>query len=174
MNRSNLILIGMPASGKSTVGVILAKELKYRFLDTDLLIQEQTDQTLTELISARGMDGFLALEEKVLLGVNPRRRTVIATGGSAVYGQQAMAHLKALGTIVYLRHRFEVIDSRLTNITTRGVVMSPGSTLYDLYLERTPLYERWADVTIDADGLTTEQTVQVIARRIAFLSQPSN
>ena len=165
MNGRNLVLIGMPASGKSTVGVILAKELKYRFLDTDLLIQEQTDHTLTELIARRGMDGFLKLEEEALCGVEARR-TVIATGGSAVYGERAMAHLREIGTIVYLRHRFEVIDSRLTNITTRGVVMAPGHTLHDLFLERTPLYERWADVTIDADGLTTEQTVQVIIRTL--------
>jgi shikimate kinase len=165
MKGRNLVLIGMPASGKSTVGVILAKELKYRFLDTDLLIQEQTDHTLTELIAAHGMKGFLALEEEALCGVQARR-TVIATGGSAVYGERAMAHLREIGTIVYLRHRFEVIDSRLTNITTRGVVMAPGHMLYDLFLERTPLYERWADVTIDADGLTTEQTVQVIIRAL--------
>ena len=165
MKKSNLILIGMPASGKSTVGVILAKELKYRFLDTDLLIQEETDHTLTELIAQRGMDGFLALEEDALLRVNARH-SVIATGGSAVYGERAMAHLREIGTIVYLAHRFEVIDSRLTNITTRGVVMAPGKTLLDLYHERVPLYERWADVTIEADGLTTEQTVQVIARRL--------
>lgn len=165
MKRSNLVLIGMPASGKSTVGVILAKELKYRFLDTDLLIQEQTDQTLTELIARLGMKGFVELEERTLLEVNPRR-SVIATGGSAVYGERAMQHLKEIGTVLYLRHRFEVIDSRLTNITTRGVVMAPGSSLYDLFLERTPLYERWADLIIDADGLTTEQTVQVIARQL--------
>lgn len=165
MKRSNLVLIGMPASGKSTIGVILAKELKYRFLDTDLLIQEQTDHTLTELIALRGMEGFLALEEEALLSVDVRR-SVIATGGSAVYGERAMRHLREIGTVIYLRHRFEVIDSRLTNITTRGVVMTPGSSLYDLFLERTPLYERWADLTIDADGLTTEQTVQVIARQL--------
>lgn len=165
MNGRNLVLIGMPASGKSTVGVILAKELKYRFLDTDLLIQEQTDHTLTELIARRGMEGFLKLEEETLCGVEARR-TVIATGGSAVYGERAMAHLREIGTIIYLRHCFEVIDSRLTNITTRGVVMAPGYSLHDLFLERTPLYERWTDVTIDADGLTTEQTVQVIIRTL--------
>jgi shikimate kinase len=165
MEHNNLILIGMPASGKSTVGVILAKELKYRFLDTDLVLQEQTDQTLTELIAQRGMEGFLALENETIAAVEARR-SVIATGGSAVYGEEAMAHLKRLGTVIYLKHRYEVIDSRLTNITTRGVVMAPGKTLYDLFLERTPLYERWADVTIEADGLTTEQTVQVIARRL--------
>ncbi len=158
---SNLILIGMPASGKSTVGVILAKELKYRFIDTDLILQEQTDQTLMEIIQHRGMDGFLALENEVLAGLSARR-SVIATGGSAVYGAEAMARLSELGTVIYLKHRYEVIESRLTNIRTRGVVMSPGKTLHDLFQERTPLYERYADLTVEADGLTTEQTVQVI------------
>lgn len=166
MEKSNIVLIGMPASGKSTVGVILAKVQKLRFLDTDLLLQERTDRTLMELIAARGMAGFLALENETLAGLEARR-SVIATGGSAVYGQQAMEHLSALGTVVYLRHRFEVIDARLTNITTRGVVMAPGQSLYELFLERTPLYERWAELTIDADGLSTEQTVQEIVRRLA-------
>lgn len=158
---NNIILIGMPASGKSTVGVILAKLIKYRFVDTDLLLQEETDQTLIEIIAERGLDGFLQLENEVVAGLDTRR-SVIATGGSVIYGEEEMANLKRLGTIVYLKHRYEVINSRLTNITTRGVAMQEGQTLRDLYRERTPLYEKYADITLEADGLTTEQTVEAI------------
>lgn len=158
---NNIILIGMPASGKSTVGVILAKLIKYRFVDTDLILQEETDQTLIEIIAERGLDGFLQLENEVVAGLDTRR-SVIATGGSVIYGEEEMANLKRLGTIVYLKHRYEVINSRLTNITTRGVAMQEGQTLRDLYWERTPLYEKYADITLEADGLTTEQTVEAI------------
>lgn len=158
---NNIILIGMPASGKSTVGVILAKLIKYRFVDTDLILQEETDQTLIEIIAERGLDGFLQLENEVVAGLDTRR-SVIATGGSVIYGEEEMANLKRLGTIVYLKHRYEVINSRLTNITTRGVAMQEGQTLRDLYRERTPLYEKYADITLEADGLTTEQTVEAI------------
>lgn len=158
---NNIILIGMPASGKSTVGVILAKLIKYRFVDTDLILQEETDQTLIEIIAERGLDGFLQLENEVVAGLDTRR-SVIATGGSVIYGEEEMANLKRLGTIVYLKHRYEVINSRLTNITTRGVAMQEGQTLLDLYRERTPLYEQYADITLEADGLTTEQTVEAI------------
>ena len=161
----NIVLVGMPASGKSTIGVILAKELKYKFLDTDLLLQDATDQTLIEIIAERGLDGFLRFENEIVSRLQARR-TVIATGGSVIYGSEAMDHLKANGTVVYLKHRYEVIASRLTNITTRGVVMRKGATLRDLFRERTPLYERYADLTIDADGLTTEQTVQAIKERL--------
>lgn len=158
---NNIILIGMPASGKSTVGVILAKLIKYRFVDTDLILQEETDQTLIEIIAERGLDGFLQLENEVVAGLDTRH-SVIATGGSVIYGEEEMANLKRLGTIVYLKHRYEVINSRLTNITTRGVAMQEGQTLLDLYRERTPLYEKYADITLEADGLTTEQTVEAI------------
>lgn len=161
----NIVLVGMPASGKSTIGVILAKELKYKFVDTDLLLQDATDQTLIEIIGERGLEGFLQLENDMVAQLQARR-TVIATGGSVIYGSKAMEHLKAGGTVVYLKHRYEVIASRLTNITTRGVVMRKGATLRDLFRERTPLYEQYADLTIEADGLTTEQTVQAIKERL--------
>ena len=161
----NIVLVGMPASGKSTIGVILAKELKYKFVDTDLLLQDATDQTLIEIIGERGLEGFLQFENDMVAQLQARR-TVIATGGSVIYGSKAMEHLKAGGTVVYLKHRYEVIASRLTNITTRGVVMRKGATLRDLFRERTPLYEQYADLTIEADGLTTEQTVQAIKERL--------
>lgn len=157
----NIVLVGMPASGKSTVGVILAKVLKYKFIDTDLLLQDATDQTLIEIINERGLDGFLQLENDIAAKLQTKR-TVIATGGSVIYGKEAMDNLKAQGTVVYLKHRYEVIESRLTNITTRGVAMKDGETLYDLFRERTPLYEKYADIILNADGLTTEQTVEEI------------
>lgn len=159
--KNNIVLIGMPASGKSTIGVILAKVMKYRFVDTDLLLQEETDQTLVEIIADRGLDGFLALENDTVAKLTTRR-SVIATGGSVIYGREAMENLKAQGIVVYLKHRYEVIASRLTNITTRGVAMKEGTTLMDLFRERTPLYEKYADLTLEADGLTTEQTVEKI------------
>ncbi len=161
----NIVLVGMPASGKSTIGVILAKELKYRFTDTDLVLQEATDQTLVEIIAQRGLEGFLQLENDTVAALEAHR-SVIATGGSVIYGREAMEHLKAHGIVVYIQHRYEVIQSRLTNITTRGVAMREGETLYDLFRERTPLYEQYADVTLEADGLTTEQAVQEIIRLI--------
>lgn len=157
----NLILIGMPASGKSTVGVILAKVMKYHFVDTDLLLQEETDQTLVEIINERGLDGFLKLENELVSHLQANR-SVIATGGSVVYGEAAMENMKRLGTVIYLKHRYEVINSRLTNITTRGVAMQKGESLRSLYQKRVPLYEKYADITLDADGLTTEQTVEAI------------
>lgn len=159
--KNNIVLIGMPASGKSTIGVILAKVMKYRFVDTDLLLQEETDQTLVEIIADRGLDGFLALENDTVAKLTTRS-SVIATGGSVIYGREAMENLKAQGIVVYLKHRYEVIASRLTNITTRGVAMKEGTTLMDLFRERTPLYEKYADLTLEADGLTTEQTVEKI------------
>lgn len=163
--KKNIVLIGMPASGKSTIGVILAKELKYNFLDTDLLIQGETDQTLVEIIEERGLDGFLALEDEMIAGVNAKR-CIIATGGSAVFGENAMAHLKENSVIVYLSHRLEVIESRLYNITTRGIAMKPGQTLKDIFDQRQPLYEKYADITIQADGLNTEQTVQLVIKSL--------
>lgn len=162
----NVVLVGMPASGKSTVGVILAKVLKYGFIDTDLLLQNAADRTLIEIIATSGLDGFLRMENDVVSKLRAER-SVIATGGSVVYGQEAMEHLKAQGTVVYLKHRYEVIEKRLTNITTRGVVMREGETLFDLFRERVPLYEQYADLTIDADGLSVEQTVQAIRDALA-------
>lgn len=164
--KKNIVLIGMPASGKSTAGVILAKEMKYNFYDTDLLLQAETDMTLGEIIRERGLDGFLKLEDRLLSEINVTG-CVIATGGSAVYGDNAMANLKKIGKVVYIKLRFEVIESRLKNIETRGVVMREGTTLRELYDERVGLYEKYADTVIEADGLNTEQTVQRIKESLA-------
>lgn len=164
--KKNIVLIGMPASGKSTAGVILAKEMKYNFYDTDLLLQAETDMTLAEIIRERGIDGFLKLEDRLLSEINVTG-CVIATGGSAVYGDNAMANLKKIGKVVYIKLRFEVIESRLKNIETRGVAMREGTTLRELYDERIGLYEKYADTVIEADGLNTEQTVQRIKESLA-------
>ena len=145
---ANIILIGMPTCGKSTVGVLLAKQLGYRFLDSDLLIQEQEGRLLHELIAERGNDGFLAIEDAVNASINTDR-TVIATGGSAVYGARAMAHLKKNGVVVYLKISYETLVARLGDYTHRGVVMPAGYTLRELYDERSALYERYADVTLE-------------------------
>ena len=146
----HIILIGMPACGKSTVGVLAAKTLGYRFIDSDLIIQERDGRRLHRIIREEGQEGFLAIEEAVNLTLgNDPVPSVIATGGSAVYSPAAMAHFKSVGTVVYLRLSFETVEKRLGNFTHRGVVMPAGYTLRDLYDERCALYEQYADVIID-------------------------
>ena len=148
--KPHIILIGMPACGKSTVGVLAAKTLGYRFVDSDLIIQEREGRRLHRIIREEGQAGFLAIEEEVNLSLgNDSTPSVIATGGSAVYSEAAMAHFKAVGTVVYLRLSFETVQRRLGNFSHRGVVMPEGYTLRDLYDERCALYERYADVIID-------------------------
>lgn len=145
---NNVILIGMPTCGKSTIGVLLAKMLGYRFLDSDLLIQEQKGKLLHELIAERGAEGFIEIENEVNASIQATR-TVIATGGSAVYGKEAMEHLKRMGTVVYLRIDYATLCARLGDYVHRGVVMPKGYTLQMMYDERAALYERYADVTVD-------------------------
>ena len=146
----HIILIGMPACGKSTVGVLAAKTLGYRFIDSDLIIQERDGRRLHRIIREEGQAGFLAIEEAVNLTLgNDPHPTVIATGGSAVYSPAAMAHFKEIGTVVYLRLSFETVEKRLGNFTHRGVVMPEGYTLRDLYDERCALYEKYVDITVD-------------------------
>ena len=148
--KPHIILIGMPACGKSTVGVLAAKTLGCRFIDSDLIIQERQGRRLHRIIRDEGQAGFLAIEEAVNLTLgNDSTPSVIATGGSAVYSEAAMAHFKTVGTVVYLRLSFETVQKRLGNFTHRGVVMPEGYTLRDLYDERCALYERYADVIID-------------------------
>ena len=146
----HIILIGMPACGKSTVGVLAAKTLGYRFIDSDLIIQERDGRRLHRIIREEGQAGFLKIEEAVNLTLgNDPHPTVIATGGSAVYSSAAMEHFKAVGTVVYLHLSFETVEKRLGNFTHRGVVMPAGYTLRDLYDERCALYEQYADITVD-------------------------
>jgi len=158
---NNIVLVGMPASGKSTVGVILAKVLKRSFIDTDLIIQTKTDKTLVEIIENEGIDAFIAIESRIVSSLQAEN-SVIATGGSVIYGENAMLHLKSIGKVVYLCLDFEEISSRLNDIKTRGIVMKAGKSLYDVYIERTPLYEKYADVTVFLNNCTVEQAVERI------------
>ena len=161
MSEKNITLIGMPGAGKSTVGVVLAKVLGYRFLDSDLEIQEQTGRLLHELIEEYGDEGFLEIENRVNAGLDVRR-SVIATGGSAVFGQEAMKHLKEVSTVVYLRLPCETLEKRLGDLHQRGVVLREGQTLKSLMEEREPFYEKNADIIVDADGLDIREVVQKI------------
>ena len=164
--RSNIVLIGMPGCGKSTLGVILAKELGMDYADTDLLIQKQYGKLLKDIIAERGVDGFLAAEEEVCSRIS-LQKTVIATGGSIVYGERAMEHLRQNGTLVYLRLSYETISKRLADLQLRGVALKEGQDLKALYEERVPLYEHWADLTVDEEGLDLEQTLAGVVRMIS-------
>ena len=155
---SNIIFIGMPAVGKSTVGVVTAKRLGYQFIDTDLLIQEQEGKLLKEIIAEQGIEGFLKVEDRINAGVEVQN-AVIAPGGSVVYCENAMKHYKEIGKIVYLQASFETINSRLVNAENRGVVLKEGQTLKDLYDERVPLFEKYADMIVCEDGIDFKETV---------------
>lgn len=156
--KTNITLIGMPASGKSTVGVLLAKRLGFSFVDVDIVIQEKTGRLLKEIIAQEGTEGFLRIEDRINQELDVRQ-SVIAPGGSVIYGEQAMAHLKEISTVVYLRLSYRSVRRRLGNLKDRGVALKDGMTLRDLYNERIPLYERYADITVDETGKTPGQTV---------------
>ncbi len=158
----NIILIGMPGSGKSTVGVVLAKKLGFRFVDSDLVIQEKCGKLLYQLIEDLGEAGFLMLENEVNANIQVDG-AVIATGGSAIYGEEAMHHFKEIGKVVYLNLSYEELKERLGDLHERGVVLKEGYTLFDLYEERTPLYERYADVIIDCRGKDIRSVMEEIA-----------
>lgn len=162
---SNIILVGMPSCGKSTVGVILAKTLNKDFVDTDLLIQRKKKKTLQDIINTWGNDYFHKVEEEVLLSFN-EDDYVVATGGSAIYFDKAMDRFKENGTIVYIRVSLETVLERLNNIKTRGVTLEKGQTLEDLYNLRIPLYEKHADIIIDGDGFTVEETIEKIIEKL--------
>ncbi len=147
---NNIILIGMPGAGKSTIGVVLAKRLGYRFVDSDLVIQERTGRLLHQIIEEKGIDGFIQVENEVNESLD-MEKTVIATGGSAVYGKEAMVHFKSIGTIIYLKLSCESIAHRLGDLSERGVTVRKGQTLEDLYEERIPFYQRYADIIIDCE-----------------------
>ena len=159
MEKSNIVMIGMPASGKSTIGLALAEQLNYAFVDVDRVIEAQTGKLLKEIIAEQGDDGFLRVEEEINAGLQAER-TVFAPGGSVIYGPKAMEHLKAIATVVYLKVSYEELEKRLGNLQERGVVLKDGMTLRDLYNERIPYYERYADVVMDEAGKDFEQTVQ--------------
>ena len=161
----NIVLIGMPGAGKSTIGVILAKSLLFDFCDTDLNIQKETGESLCDTISKTGIDGFISLEESVICK-QTFTNSVIATGGSAVYGEKAMAKLKRDGIIVYLKVSPEELQNRIKNIHTRGIAMKEGTTISELYEERAPLYEKYADITIECDCKTPEECVDLIMNEL--------
>ena len=163
----NIILIGMPASGKSTVGVILAKLLGFDFIDTDLLIQRREQQRLSGIIATRGLSSFLAAEEAACLSLQTSH-SVIATGGSAIYSDGAMRHFSEIGTIVYLEISYESLVERLGDLQERGVVMRNGTgmSLRELFAERKPLYEKFAEITVDIDDLNITDAARKVANAI--------
>lgn len=163
--KNNVVLIGMPGVGKSTLGVVLAKELGFEFVDADLLIQKRENRLLKEIIAEDGVDGFLKIENDVNASINTDK-TVIATGGSVIYGAEAMAHLKEIGTVVYLKLDYETLDSRLGSLKGRGVVLKDGQTLKSLYEERIPLYEKYADIIVDEQGLNLEETLSSVLKNL--------
>ena len=162
---ANIILVGMPSCGKSTAGVILAKTLNKDFVDTDLLIQRKKKKTLQDIINTWGNEYFHKVEEEVLLSFDGDDY-VVATGGSAIYFDKAMERFKENGTIVYIRVSLETVLERLNNIKTRGVTLEKGQTLEDLYNLRIPLYEKHADIIVDGDGYTVEETIEKIIEKL--------
>lgn len=160
-NLDNITLIGMPASGKSTVGVLLAKRLGYSFVDVDIVIQEQEGRLLKEIIAEEGLDGFLDVENRVNATLSVHN-SVIAPGGSVIYGKEAMEHLKKISTVVYLKLSYEEVEERLGDLTDRGVVLKDGMTLKDLYDERIPYYENYADITVDETGIDAGGIVDIL------------
>lgn len=163
--KNNIILIGMPGVGKSTIGVILAKELGYQFLDSDLLIQQQEKRLLKEIIEMDGVDGFLSVENQVNCGIEAER-CIIATGGSAVYGKEAMKHFKEIGTVIYLHCSYEILSRRLGDLKGRGVVLKEGQTLSDIYEERRVLYEKYADMIVTEESKGIEETLQLLLEKL--------
>lgn len=163
--KSNITLIGMPGCGKSTIGVILAKVLGYEFLDSDLLIQKKEGRLLHEIISQDGFLRFAKIEEEVNASIKGRKQ-IIATGGSVIYGELAMEHLREISEVVYIKLPLEELKRRLGNIRKRGVLLKEGQDLDGLYLERCPLYEQYADIIIDAEGLSVEELMEMIVDRL--------
>lgn len=161
----NIVLIGMPGAGKSTVGVILAKVLGMNFIDSDLLIQEQEGMLLKDIIEKEGLQGYLAIENQVNRDISVDN-TVIATGGSVVYCSEAMEHFRNTAKVVYIKLSYNTISKRLGNIRQRGVVLRDGQTLLDLYCERCPLYEEYAHIVVDAEGLGIEELMEKISMEV--------
>lgn len=166
--KENIVLIGMPGVGKSTIGVVLAKLLGYTFIDSDLIIQQEQKRLLKEIIESEGVDGFIQIENDVNCNIK-EKNAIIATGGSVVYGREAMEHLKEIGIIVYLKLDYEPLRERLGDIKNRGVVLREGQDLKALYEERTPLYEKYADVIIDEKDMGAEDTIEEIIQKLKSL-----
>ena len=163
--KENIVLIGMPASGKSTVGVILAKILGMDFVDTDIVIQQREGCRLSEILEQCGIDGFLKKEEKALLSIDTNH-TVIATGGSAVYSDAAMKHLAEGSSVIYLKVELDDLKKRLSNLRERGVVLRPDESIEEMYAKRSELYEKYAEIRVTEDGSTIEDTVHAVLEEI--------
>ena len=161
----NIVLIGMPGAGKSTIGVLLAKSMLRDFCDTDLIIQKKEDKALCEIIKEKGTEEFIRIEDEII-GAQKFENCVVATGGSAVYGENAMENLKKNGIIVYLKVNADELEKRICNIHTRGIAMKEGTTIAELYSERAPLYEKYADITVDCSHSTPEQCVDAVAEML--------
>ena len=159
--KTNIVLLGMPGSGKSTVGVLLAKRLGKRFVDTDLLIQEQEGRLLCDIIKEEGLDKFTEIENQVNADLQAEN-SVIAPGGSVVYGKEAMEHFREIADVVYLKLSYRSVAKRLGDLTKRGVVFRPGQTLKELYKERCPLYEAYADYVVVCDGKNIGETLEKV------------
>ena len=164
-NKDNIILIGMPGVGKSTIGVVLAKVMGYQFVESDLVIQEQTGRLLKDIIAEEGIDKFVQIENDVNKSLNIHK-SIIATGGSVVYGKEAMEHLSQIGTVVYLELELSALTKRLVSLEKRGVVLKEGQTLKSLYNERIPLYHKYADIIVSEHHSTIPKTVQRIIEKL--------
>lgn len=163
--KENVVLIGMPGVGKSTIGVVLAKILGYQFIDTDLVIQEKTGRLLKDIIAEDGIEEFVKIENRINASIDAKN-AVIATGGSVIYGKEAMEHLSKIGTVVYLQLELPALSRRLGSLKKRGVVLKEGQTLKNLYNERIPLYEKYADIIINEHHCTIQKTVSKIVREL--------
>lgn len=161
--KDNIVLIGMPGVGKSTIGVILAKILGYKFIDADIVIQQEEGKLLREIIEEKGVEGFIQVENRINSNLRCSK-AVIATGGSVVYGKEAMEHLKEIGRVVYLKVGYDIINKRLGNLKGRGVVLKEGQNLQDLYEERIPLYEKYSDIIVDEADSNVEETIEKLVK----------
>lgn len=165
--KDNIVLIGMPSCGKSTVGVVLAKALGYRFVDSDLVIQERTGKLLSEIIDEKGLEAFNEIENEINASLD-YHKAVIATGGSVIYGKEAMEHLQSIGQVVYIELPFETLCERIGDLTARGVSIKEGQTFRELYEERRPLYEKYADITIHGEKLSIREMVHVLKEKLSL------
>lgn len=166
MDKRNVVLIGMPGAGKSTIGVLLAKAMGKSFIDTDLLIQQNESELLQNIIDKRGIESFLKVEEEVVLKADIRN-SVVATGGSVIYSEPAICHLKDRGTLIYLKLNYNEIEKRIMNIKSRGIAIKHGQNLLDIYKERVPLYEKYADIIINCSGKEMEDIITEIRDSIS-------